>query len=248
MRSDSLNDREPCPWRIVDDIGGAFCMGAIGGSGFHIIRGAWNAPKNSRIMGATNAMTARGPVLGGQFAVWGGIFACCDCTLTAIRQKEDPWNSIVSGAATGGILAARAGPKAAAQAAAVGGVLLALIEGMGIMMTKMFTPAMPTPEEMAAMGAQDPLAPPTTGGIGLSSMATAPPPSEPSTSAGSSESEPSSTGLDPFAILAGGGGGNSSSSSGGDNFDSFGSETTFSSGSSNVVENDKKGWWSFGSK
>merc|ERR1719253_1007669 len=88
--------------------------------------------------GSLSAVQARSPVLGGQFAVWGGLFACCDCTLTAVRQKEDPWNSIVSGAATGGILAARAGPKAVASAAVVGGTLLALIEGFGIMMTKMF--------------------------------------------------------------------------------------------------------------
>merc|ERR1719491_373964 len=38
-------------------------------------------------MGSMTGMQARGPVLGGQFAVWGGLFACCDCSLTAIRQK-----------------------------------------------------------------------------------------------------------------------------------------------------------------
>jgi len=87
-RSDSsLADREPCPWRIVDDIGGAFSMGAIGGGIFHTIKGSWNAPKGARAYGALSAMSARGPVLGGQFAVWGGVFACCDCSLTAIRQK-----------------------------------------------------------------------------------------------------------------------------------------------------------------
>ena len=32
--------REPCPWRIVDDCGGAFAMGAIGGTVFHSIKGA----------------------------------------------------------------------------------------------------------------------------------------------------------------------------------------------------------------
>lgn len=249
MRSDSLADKEPCPWRIVDDIGGAFCMGAIGGSGFHVIRGAWNAPKNSRLVGAINASTARGPILGGQFAVWGGLFACCDCTLTAIRQKEDPWNSIMSGAATGGLLAARAGPKAATQAAAVGGVLLALIEGMGIMFTKMMSPQMPSPEEMAAMGAQDPLAPPTTGGIGLSSAAaaTSPPPTPAGYESSSSGEESDSSGLDPFAILAGKGG---SSGGGEQSFSEFGNETSFTSGqSSNVVETEKKGgWWPFGSK
>ena len=56
--------------------------------------------------------------------------------MSSIRQKEDPWNSILSGAATGGVLAARAGPKAMASAAVVGGVILALIEGMGIWMNK----------------------------------------------------------------------------------------------------------------
>jgi hypothetical protein len=38
-------------------------------------------------MGAVGNCAARAPVMGGQFAVWGGLFACCDCSLTAIRQK-----------------------------------------------------------------------------------------------------------------------------------------------------------------
>ena len=49
----------------------------------------------------------------------------------------------MSGAATGGILAARAGPRAMASAAVVGGVILALIEGMGIWMNNYFS--MPPP-------------------------------------------------------------------------------------------------------
>jgi mitochondrial import inner membrane translocase subunit TIM17 len=132
-RQSGFADREPCPWRIVDDVGGAFCMGCIGGGLWHTIKGARMAPPGARLQGSVSAVVARSPVLGGQFAVWGGLFACCDCTLTSIRQKEDPWNSIMSGAATGGVLAARAGPQAMASAAIVGGVLLALIEGMGIM-------------------------------------------------------------------------------------------------------------------
>jgi import inner membrane translocase subunit TIM17 len=128
-RQSGMADREPCPWRIVDDVGGAFSMGGIGGGLWHTIKGARMAPKGARFAGSLSAVQARSPVLGGQFAVWGGLFACCDCTLTAVRQKEDPWNSIISGAATGGVLAARAGPRAMASAAVVGGVLLALIEG-----------------------------------------------------------------------------------------------------------------------
>jgi import inner membrane translocase subunit TIM17 len=247
----SLNDREPCPWRIIDDVGGAFSMGAVGGGTFNIIKGAWQAPKNSRMIGALNACTTRGPVLGGQFAVWGGIFACFDCSLTAVRQKEDPWNSILSGAATGGVLAARAGPKAIAQAAVVGGVLLGLIEGMGLMFTKMMAPDMASPEEMSGMG-MDPTAPPTSGGIGLSSSATAPPTKDPAP-----DSYSSRDGRNPLAILAGGDSssrdiytGDSGNSSDG-NFETFGSDTQFTSESatgSNSASQDKKGgWWPFGS-
>lgn len=57
--------------------------------------------------------------------------------MIGIRRKEDPWNSIGSGALTGAVLAARGGPSSALSAAAVGAVLLALIEGVGIAITRM---------------------------------------------------------------------------------------------------------------
>lgn len=244
MRNDSIADREPCPWRIVDDVGGAFSMGAVGGGVFHTIKGALNAPTNSRLIGSLNAMAARGPVLGGQFAVWGGLFACCDCSLTSLRQKEDPWNSIMSGAATGGILAARAGPKAVTQAAVVGGVLLALIEGAGIMITKYMSPALQSPEEMAAAGMMDPTAPPTASGMVLNSGATTPPSAPPSSSTNEGDSS-ENRGVDPFDVLAGGG--RSSST----DFDNFPSATKFSTESSpdaSEIDNSSGGWWPFGSK
>lgn len=55
------------------------------------------------------AIKTRSPVIAGNFAIWGGMFSTIDCTLVHFRKKEDPWNSIISGAATGGILAARNG-------------------------------------------------------------------------------------------------------------------------------------------
>ena len=167
-RSNNLADREPCPWRIVDDVGGAFAMGAVGGSVFHSVKGGWNAPKGSAFRGAVSSVSLRAPVLGGNFAVWGGVFACFDCTLTAVRKKEDPWNAILSGAATGGVLAARAGPKAAGQSALIGGILLALIEGLGIMITKLTAAPPPGMDDAANGGApmhNDPTAPPTAGGL-----------------------------------------------------------------------------------
>lgn len=93
--------------------------------------------QHERVIGAVTAMKARAPVLGGNFAVWGGLFSTFDCALKGVRQKEDPWNSILSGAITGGVLAARGGAKAATVSAVVGGGLLALIEGIGIAITRM---------------------------------------------------------------------------------------------------------------
>ena len=60
-----------------------------------------------RAFGSIIAIKERAPIIGGNFAVWGGMFSTIDCTLVYFRQKEDPWNSIISGFATGGILAAR---------------------------------------------------------------------------------------------------------------------------------------------
>ena len=190
-------------------------MGNIGGGLWHSIKGARMAPAGARLAGSLSSVQARAPVLGGQFAVWGGLFACCDCTLTAVRQKEDPWNSIISGAATGGLLAARAGPRAMASAAAVGGVLLALIEGMGIMFTKMTAP--PSPDDMLAQHAVDPTAPPTAGGLfpiisgpGTSNALTPRPPS------------PISSEVDPFST-----------------------ETTFATEPSTTSDSSSGSWWPF---
>ncbi|XP_002133089.2 mitochondrial import inner membrane translocase subunit Tim17-B [Drosophila pseudoobscura] len=130
--------REPCPNRIVDDCGGAFAMGLIGSGFFQGIKGFRNAPQGMgrRVMGGVAAMKLRSPGIAANFSAWGGVFSIVDCTLVHIRQKEDPWNSIMSGAITGGILAGRNGKVSMACSAVVGGLLLTLIEGVGILFTR----------------------------------------------------------------------------------------------------------------
>ncbi|KAK7245462.1 hypothetical protein RIF29_40308 [Crotalaria pallida] len=131
--------REPCPDRILDDLGGAFGMGAVGGSAFHFLKGLYNSPSGARLIGASQAVRLNAPRVGGSFAVWGGLFSAFDCSMVYARQKEDPWNSIIAGAATGGFLSMRQGLGASARSAAFGGVLLALIEGAGIMLNKLMS-------------------------------------------------------------------------------------------------------------
>ncbi|CAJ2636674.1 unnamed protein product [Trifolium pratense] len=143
--------REPCPYRIFLDMGGAFGMGAIGGSTFHFSKGLYNSPQGSRFTGAAQAVRLNGARIGGSFAVWGGLFSTFDCTMVYLREKEDPWNSIIAGAATGGFLAMRQGFAASARSAAVGGVLLALIEGSGIALNKYLSAQQPMPIMMDEM-------------------------------------------------------------------------------------------------
>uniref|UniRef100_A0A0E0LN26 Mitochondrial import inner membrane translocase subunit TIM17 n=1 Tax=Oryza punctata TaxID=4537 RepID=A0A0E0LN26_ORYPU len=137
--------REPCPDRILDDVGGAFGMGAVGGSLFHFLKGTYNSPNGERLVGGAQAVRMNAPRVGGSFAVWGGLFSAFDCTMVFMRQKEDPWNSIIAGAATGGFLSMRQGPGAAGRSALMGGMLLALIEGAGLMLNRVLANPPPLP-------------------------------------------------------------------------------------------------------
>ncbi|KAK8792691.1 mitochondrial import inner membrane translocase subunit TIM17 [Blastocystis sp. subtype 4] len=131
--------RSPCPYRLVDDTGGAFMIGAIGGAIWHMFRGFRNSPKGSHIQGMVYAVKTRAPVLGGNFAIWGLLYSACDCTFSAIRRKEDVWNSIIAGGLSAGILAMRGGVKVFARNFAQGAVLLGLIEGFNIMLSSYTT-------------------------------------------------------------------------------------------------------------
>jgi mitochondrial import inner membrane translocase subunit TIM17 len=112
----------------------------VGGSIWHFIGGIRNAPRGHRISQAISRVQVRVPITAGAFAVWGTLFSCFDCTITSIRKKEDPWNAILSGACTGGVLAARAGLKSMGTNALLGGVILAAMEGVGIAFQRVVMP------------------------------------------------------------------------------------------------------------
>ena len=84
------------------------------------------------------------------FGVWGGLFSVFDCSLAHFRKTEDAWNAIISGGLTGGTLAARAGGKAIARNAAGGVVILALIEGVMMLVNKFITKVSMGPQGGAA--------------------------------------------------------------------------------------------------
>ncbi|KAL5706135.1 hypothetical protein ACHQM5_024343 [Ranunculus cassubicifolius] len=128
--------REPCPDRILGDIGGAFAMGCVGSTIIYYGKGIAQGAKGKRFATGLEQVRMGAPRYGGSFAVWGGLFSTFDCTMVYLRQKEDPWNSIVAGAATGAFLATRQGPRAAMISGAVGGFLLGMIEGTVILLNR----------------------------------------------------------------------------------------------------------------
>eukprot|EP01135_Chromosphaera_perkinsii_P010668 Nk52_evm68s2192 gene=Nk52_evmTU68s2192 len=135
--------RDPCPFRILDDLGAGFAIGAIGFGGLiQGYKGYKNSPRGTKINGIASAIKSRAPVIGGNFAAWAGLFSTGECSLAYLRQKEDPWNAIMSGAMTGGILAARGGFQRSLTSAVGGGVILALIEGLGIVITRFTSDSM----------------------------------------------------------------------------------------------------------
>lgn len=140
------------------------------------------------------AIRREAPKIGGSFAVWGGLFSTFDCTLVAIRKKEDPWNSIAAGALTGGFLQLRTGARSAAQSAIFGGVLLAMIEGVGILLTRVTAPP-PAPMPMVDMPGMS-TAPAAGPAVAVSPVDVAPPTVEAVPESGSSSWLPSWLGGD----------------------------------------------------
>ncbi|CAF0956493.1 unnamed protein product, partial [Adineta steineri] len=98
-----------------------------------------------RLLGSLNAVKQRAPRVGASFSAWGCIFSLVDCSFVYLRKKEDPWNSIMSGALTGAVLQARQGPAAMLGSAVIGGFILGMIEGTGILINRYSQYLMPQP-------------------------------------------------------------------------------------------------------
>ncbi|OII71412.1 mitochondrial import inner membrane translocase subunit TIM17 [Cryptosporidium ubiquitum] len=125
--------REPFPDRIFEDLGGAFSMGCIGGFVTNFFKGMKYSSTKMEMLSSGMLFARRAaPSLGTSFALWGGTFSCFDCLMAKLRGKEDHWNAIFSGTATGGLLAIRGGLKTSLKSAMVGGILLTIIESVSI--------------------------------------------------------------------------------------------------------------------
>lgn len=152
------HSRDPCPVVILNDFGGAFVMGVMGGAVWHGIKGFRNSPYGERRLGMLSAIKARAPVVGGNFGTWGGLFSFYDCGIKAIRKREDAWNAVIAGFCVGGSLAVRGGRRQMLNSAITCGIFLGILEGVGMMFQRYMAwsnkpVAMPMPEGGQPMGA-----------------------------------------------------------------------------------------------
>ena len=128
--------REPCPYNIVADVGIGFCMGTMGGALWYGFKGQYHSPMGEKMRSFITNASTRAPITGGNFAVWSGLFNAMECVIVGVRKKHDSWNPILSGAATGAILAGRSGKTAMMVSAVFGGCILAVMEGIGILVNR----------------------------------------------------------------------------------------------------------------
>ncbi|KAL0476519.1 mitochondrial import inner membrane translocase subunit TIM17 [Acrasis kona] len=145
------NERNPCPYRVYEDVSVGFMMGTVLGSGFHFLKGVKNGARGERFRNGMLSMQARGPVLGGVFAVWGGMFSSCECLYTYIFGREDMVGAIASGAVAGGVLAMRGGAAACARSAMIGAIFLGMTEGANILLQRYMAS-----KQQEAMGVPEP--------------------------------------------------------------------------------------------
>ncbi|KAF9593006.1 hypothetical protein IFM89_019733 [Coptis chinensis] len=112
-----------------------FCNG-YSGSIFHYFKGMKNPPNGYRMSGAFQNMRINAPRTGGFSLGW--FVFCFDCYMVFLREKEDHYNSIIA-AATGAFVQLRRGLRPMCGSAVVGGVFLALIEGVNIAVNSFVT-------------------------------------------------------------------------------------------------------------
>eukprot|EP01102_Stenamoeba_stenopodia_P003297 TRINITY_DN13239_c0_g1_i1.p1 TRINITY_DN13239_c0_g1~~TRINITY_DN13239_c0_g1_i1.p1 ORF type:complete len:148 (-),score=18.78 TRINITY_DN13239_c0_g1_i1:14-457(-) len=140
-------EREPCPKRIVTDIGSAFAMGFVGGNIWYFVKGLRQGARGQKWATGITAAKMRGPIIGGNFALWMTCYSSFDCTFSYLRGKDDALNSIASGFVTGGVLAIRGGVRVACISAIAGGVVLTFIEGLAHIVPYMARKAFPEQQQ-----------------------------------------------------------------------------------------------------
>ncbi|RCV30828.1 hypothetical protein SEVIR_6G137600v4 [Setaria viridis] len=107
-------------YRLIDYVGDGFVLGASFGSAFHFIRGLRNSPDGGRLAGGVRAVRTNVPRVAGRGGACLALFWAVESATCLARRRDDLWNSIAAGAATGGLFNVHRGAPAATLFALLG--------------------------------------------------------------------------------------------------------------------------------
>ncbi|CAI9778309.1 unnamed protein product [Fraxinus pennsylvanica] len=126
------------PWfdRLLDDTGEYFCGGIVLGSVSHMFSGMYNSPTGECLIRGSRAVRMNAPRCGGYLAVYGGLASVLESCMVYARQKDDPWNFILAGAAASGFQDMRHGLGMASRSGLALGSIRFLGVGTDILLNK----------------------------------------------------------------------------------------------------------------
>ncbi|CAI9777238.1 unnamed protein product [Fraxinus pennsylvanica] len=130
------------PWfdRLLDQTVDYFLVGIVGGSAFNMLKGMYNSPKGERLIRGLQAVRMNAPRFGSNCGIFGGLSSVLESFMIHVRQKDDPWNSVLSDATAVGLVKMHRGLGPTSHSALIFGSGMALLEGYLIVKNRVQSP------------------------------------------------------------------------------------------------------------
>ncbi|XP_072987960.1 mitochondrial import inner membrane translocase subunit TIM23-2-like [Typha latifolia] len=138
FQEESLAQRRSWGENLTYYTGVGYLCGAVSGAGIGLRRAACAAEPGDtlkiRVNRVLNSSGQDGRRIGNRVGVIGLLYAGMESGMVSFRSKDDWINSVVAGLGTGAIYRAASGPRSAAVAGAIGGLMVgAVVAGKQVM-------------------------------------------------------------------------------------------------------------------
>uniref|UniRef100_A0A5B7ARC6 Mitochondrial import inner membrane translocase subunit TIM23-2-like n=1 Tax=Davidia involucrata TaxID=16924 RepID=A0A5B7ARC6_DAVIN len=143
FQEESLAQRRSWGENLTYYTGFGYLAGSVTGAGKGLVEGVKASEPGDtmklRVNRILNASGHTGRKFGNRAGVLGLLYAGMESGMLAVRDTDDVVNSVVAGLCTGALYKAAAGPRSAAVAGAIGGVVVGLAVA-GKQMMKRYVP------------------------------------------------------------------------------------------------------------
>lgn len=143
FQEESIVQRRSWGENLTYYTGCGYLSGAIGGGAKGLVDGVKASESGDtvklRVNRILNASGATGRKFGNRLGVIGLLYAGLESGLVAVRDTDDIINSVAAGLGTGALYKAASGPRSAAVAGAIGGLMVGAVVG-GKQLVKRYVP------------------------------------------------------------------------------------------------------------